>query len=548
MQTPSVALAWELWRRNRPRLIGMLAMLFGFAFIYPKLCAQAGVDLNNSEDMVSFAGQFNNSGSTLLRTIKFFYCLFLAAGPVLAMFLSLLCLTWMFTFLEFHPNAKNPVRFPERLFTLPLSTSFLFTLLFGGGMAALALLFGCWHFFVPLPHSLHFGEYEKCFGWLTLLALAQGITWALAAWPNTRLCLLMAVLFGFLLSPAWQSFLDSPIVMPTLFLLGAVLARVGLDKMRHGRWQGWTWPQPIQALLARAPLRGPKHFASPAQAQLWFEWRRLARPLSIALAAFALAAVILHLLARFVFGLRQLDDNTLGVFVLLLALMPPGVYFCFFSIPSLNDQSFPMLRPQSNGQMVLATLKAAAVGTALSWVAVLVAASALAFLGDLKAEVALSLGQRVAVVCCLIFLTWRMVPAELCFVLDGRRWISQVPWLKLFAIWVGAFLLSLAGENEGLKWFVPVIPWVLAFLLVLKFLLAWATFRVSLQRHLLAPSAALNYLAVWAFLVAVLLALMVLLFHPDAHLILPLSLTVILLVPLARVGFAPIALAQSRHA
>jgi hypothetical protein len=47
-------------------------------------------------------------------------------------------------------------------------------------------------------------------------------------------------------------------------------------------------------------------------------------------------------------------------------------------------------------------------------------------------------------------------------------------------------------------------------------------------------------------LVAALLALM-LLFHPEARLVLPFSLGAVLLVPLARVGFAPIALAQSRH-
>jgi hypothetical protein len=522
-------------------------MFFGFAFIYPKLCALAGVDLRNSEDLVSFAGHFKNgNGPPLLWVIRLLYFLFLAGGPVVAMFLSLLCLTWMFTFVEFHPNAKNPVRFPERLFTLPLSTSFLFTLLFGGGVAALALLFGCWHLFVPLPRVVHYGTYEKCFCWLTLLAVAQGITWALAAWPNTRLCLLMTVLFAFLFSPAWEGFFALPIVMPTLFLLGAVLARVGLDKMRHGQWQGWTWPRPIQTLLARAPLRGPKHFASPAQAQLWFEWRRFARPLSIALAAFALVPVFLLLLVRRVFGFGPVDNATLVSFALILAVMPPAIYFCFTSVPALNDQSFPMLRPQTNGQMVLATLKTAAVGTALSWVAVLVAASALSFLGDWKADVALSLGQRVAVVLCLVFLTWRMVPAELCFVLSGRRWMAHVPWLKLIGIWVGAVFLNLEAAN--LEWFIPLIPWALALLLALKFLLAGLSFRLSLRRRLIAPSAALNYLAVWALLVAASLALVVSLFYTTQNLILPLSLGVVLLVPLARVGFAPLALAQSRHA
>ena len=110
---------------------------------------------------------------------------------------------------------------------------------------------------------------------------------------------------------------------------------------------------------------------------------------------------------------------------------------------------------------------------------------------------------------------------------------GAVPWLKLFATWVVVFLYS---ETE--QGFMQVMPMVLAFLLALKLLLACVSFRVSLQRRLIAPSAVLNYLGLWAFLVAAWLALIVVLFHPDAHLFLPLSLAVILLVPLARVGFA----------
>ena len=81
MQIPSAALAWELWRRNRLRLIGMLAMLLGFAFIYPRLCAQAGVDLSNSDDMVSFTGKFMKSDHTsrFIVMIQVLYLLFLAA-------------------------------------------------------------------------------------------------------------------------------------------------------------------------------------------------------------------------------------------------------------------------------------------------------------------------------------------------------------------------------------------------------------------------------------------------------------------------------------
>jgi hypothetical protein len=57
----------------------------------------------------------------------------------------------------------------------------------------------------------------------------------------------------------------------------------------------------------------------------------------------------------------------------------------------------------------------------------------------------------------------------------------------------------------------------------------------------------LGYLAVWIVLVAVLLTLAVVLFHPGTGPLLPLSLSVVLLVPLARIGFCPMALARNRH-
>jgi hypothetical protein len=87
----------------------------------------------------------------------------------------------------------------------------------------------------------------------------------------------------------------------------------------------------------------------------------------------------------------------------------------------------------------------------------------------------------------------------------------------------------------------------LPFLLAAKFLLAFLAFRVSLKCRLLAPSALAAYLVVWTLLAAGLLAALLILTRPPRELILPLSLGIVLLVPLARIGFCPIALSRNRH-
>jgi hypothetical protein len=197
MHTPSAALALELWRRHRPRLLAIAGLLLGFALVYPTMCALAGFSPNSPDalDELVRVAMARHEVSTLLRVGLTLSYMFLLGGPECAMFLSILCVIWMFTFIEFDPKSRNPMTFPVRIFTLPISTTFLFSWLLLGGLAAVVLLSESWVYFVPLPHLEVFGEYEKCFGWMTLLALAQGIVWALASWPITRILVLLAVLF-----------------------------------------------------------------------------------------------------------------------------------------------------------------------------------------------------------------------------------------------------------------------------------------------------------------------------------------------------------------
>ncbi|MGA2543425.1 MAG: hypothetical protein ABSG78_17890 [Verrucomicrobiota bacterium] len=554
MNTPATALAWELWRRHRLRLIAIVGLVLAFALVYPALCTLAGFNPGSPdalEEMVKRAGLINNAGQWLQQVVQVLYLLFLTCGPAVGMVLTLLFVTWMFTFTEFDPRNKDPMTFPARLFTLPVSTPFLFGWLFLGGMTAIIVLYGCWVYWVPQPHVDIFGVYQNCFGWMTLLALAQGIVWALAAWPTTRMVLLMALLFCFLGSPAQRDIFESPFVLPPLFVLGTALAWAGLHKMRHGQWQGWPWPWPFAWWSGRAKMRGPKRFASPAQAQLWFEWRRFARRLSFYAAGLVLVPVAIHLLVRFVAGLGPLQDDTVLGFVVYLLFMPPALFFCFAVAPPQTDLPFVMNRPLSNGGMMMATLKAEGIGALFSWLVVLAALCAMPLLGFFQEvdQFSSALAQHRAIILLgVMILSWRLIAVSLGFTWSGKRWLARMPfWLMLMAYLGGVTLAMLAADDATWNSFWRLVPGLLVCLVVVKFLLAFLAFRLCLKRGLLAPSALQAWLAVWALLAATLFIPAAILFH-DQPGFLPLSLGIILLTPLARIGFCPIALAWNRHA
>jgi hypothetical protein len=556
MHTPSAALAWELWHRHRTRVMTIVGLVVGFALLHPKLCALAGVNSNSPDFLEQIAQKFaptKDAGTLPFRVMRILYLMFLTGGPTVAMFMSLLYVTWMFTFTGPDPKTKDPMTFPGRLFTLPVSTSFLFGWLVLGGMTAIVALYWSWIYLVPQPHLNIFSPFYECFGWMTLLALTQGIVWALAAWPGARMLMLIAVFFCFIFSAApLVEIYESPYVLPSLFLLGLLLARAGLQKMRHGQWQGWTWRRPIPALAAGAELRGPRRFASPAQAQLWFEWRRFARRLCFYVAVLTIMpAAILLVLARYVVGLGPVQDDTISHIAMYLLAVPLLVHYLCAISEADTDQGFTLIRPLTNGQMVMATLKASGILTALSWAVVLAALAAMTRLASypaLKASMSEIFRYRTLILLGLVLLTWRVIAVNLCFVWSGNRRLIRAPIFMLLAGYAGAGALFLMSQNAG-YWdlFRRIVPGLLSCLVVLKFLLAFLAFRASLKRGLLAPSSMLSYLGVWALLAAALLIPTAILCHNQPWLVTT-CLLFVLLTPLARIGFCPITLAWNRHA
>ena len=554
MNSPTTALAWEVWQKHRGRLYTMIAILVAFILLYPNICALAGINIVGQDLLDQIANKLSHSLDNSVSAEKIMlalFCTFLLCGPKLALCLSLLYVIWMFTTAELNPKTRQLTTFAPRLFNYPVSTSFLYWWFVLAGQAAVIAIYCAWTYLFHQPVLEIFTAYQNCLLWMTLLILAQAIIWTLAAWPVTAMICLTSLLMVSLMSPAAPGIWRSVPVLSGLYVLGLVLGRVGLDKARHGQWQGLNWAAIIAAILPAKEMSGPTRFTSAARSQLWFEWRRSGRAFCIVAGVCSLGWIAVHLALRFSFGWGPLSNDTTSAFAGCLMLLPLFLHFVSGLSPRQNDLSFILNRPALTGQFVMAKLKADAISTLVMWALTLVALGGLTLLGDLnqiqKDWHILTVGWPLFILA-LAFVTWRISVVNLCFTWSGRPRLIQMPVLMFMAAYaVIAALLILNNYPDHWNLFRRLLPRVLTLLVLVKFLLAFLAFRLSLKRGLLAPSAVAGYLATWAALATTFLTAPLILLHgtpwPTTY-----CLGIILLIPLARIGFCPISLSWNRHA
>ena len=128
-------------------------------------------------------------------------------------------------------------------------------------------------------------------------------------------------------------------------------------------------------------------------------------------------------------------------------------------------------------------------------------------------------------------------------------WIHRVYGTIIWAVFgLGcAWLFAITPRNTVFRQtFFGMLPGLFAFLVVLKFVLAQWAFRAAFKRQLIARLTLIRYLGIWTSLVVVVLAPVVGVCHQESGMI-PLYLGIILMLPLARIGFAPLALNCGRH-
>jgi hypothetical protein len=561
MSTPAQAFAWELWSRHHRRLLIIAGLLLGFALLYPALCSQASLDLSSPNPFDPVAEQFASTHRvpSLQVIVRLLYCLALACAPAGTMIVTLLFVGWMFTFTMVDPQTKDPMKFPSRLFNLPVSTGYIFAWLVVAGQLAVVALYCCWHYFVRFPKLEMFGSYDDGLAWMSLLAIAQGIAWAMASWPKTRMLILTGI-GGFVLSPTWRDYKGAEFVLPALLVLGLCLGYVGLRKMRQGEWQGVDWERLFSKFSRRGTMRGPRQFTSPAQAQLWFEWRRFARTLCLVVAGLTVLPVVLLILTRFIFRLDPFPDDTISGLASYLIGVPILVHLAFGVSPGLTqdqgrsptaDLSFVLNRPLTDGRIVMTILKAAGIFTAISWLLVCLSLLALRLLGNFAPPEgnleAILVKYRLLAALGLIVLSWRLAVINLCSCLSNRPRLRVVPGGLLMCAYflpIALYLLSL--HQDYWDAFCRVLPFILIFLIAVKMVLAGLAFRNALHRRLLSPSEMIGYVSVWALIVAATAIPVLVMLHGQSW-AMPLVLCAILVAPLARIGFSPITLAWQRH-
>ena len=447
MNSPTTALAWEVWQKHRGRLYTMLAILLAFILLYPNLCALAGINIGGQDLFDQIANKLSHSVDNAMSAEKIIlalFWLFILCGPKLALCLSLLYVMWMFTTAELDPKTRQLMTFAPRLFHYPVSTSFLYWWFVLAGQAAVIAVYSAWTYLFRQPVLDLFAAYQNCLLWMTMLIVAQAIVWALASWPATAMIVLVSLMMASLISPAVSGVWRSVPVLSGLYVLGLILARVGLDKARHGQWQGLNWSKMIAAILPAKEMSGPPRFTSAARSQLWFEWRRSGRAFCIVAGVISIGSIAVHLALRFSFGWGPLSNETTSAFAGCLMLLPLFLHFISGVSPRQNDMSFILNRPAQTGQFVMAKLKADAISTLVMWALTLVALGGLTLLGDLsqiqKDWHILTVGWPLFILA-LAFVTWRTSVVNLCFTWSGKPRLIQAPVLMFIVVYVGVVAL-----------------------------------------------------------------------------------------------------------
>jgi len=352
------------------------------------------------------------------------------------------------------------------------------------------------------------------------------------------------------------------------------LAVAGVKQARHSAVSGWTgwWPRPISARWVEE-----KPFTSPSQALFWMEWRLLAWKF-----LFAAGLALFFMLPVLYMATRALEDTAL---VEVAGLAPavravgPGwlaltwflwVPFLFVVIGCEGGQvqvgthgvaaSFVLVRPVHTLTLVTAKLWACACGALVCVLLLLPAGLGWALPTGRWVEmsdrlIALSGSGWAAVLVLLgglgglFAVTWGQMAAGLWVRLSGRMWVVTatvgvtVAGITGMAILVTQVATEPAWRDEAARRLPTVLAWVIAF----KVGLTIVVFGENIRRGFLSARTVLLALGAWGLVAAGLFAELAWLVPVETVARTTLALSVALLLPIARIGLAPLALNWNRH-
>jgi hypothetical protein len=545
VRSPTCALLWELWRRHR----FTAASIVGLALV---------------GRLLDFSEQAGGSRET--STVVTLLC-----------WSSFAALLGLFDYTE-SADGSGFGQFPHRLFTLPVSSLQLVTVPVVAGVVSVELLYLVW--LEPLTRE---GQTSPWFVAILLAAMMvfyQAVLWTLERFGALKLLFIGAVALMVIVAGLLPSFAPSPpplwrAEMTLAAAVAALAALAFLISWRHiasVRAGGGRSSHPFERLFAVVVRYVPRRrtaFASPAAAQIWFEWRCAGVVLPL-----LVAGVLLGVIGPLSWVYRADADASLRLLLGTLAMpvllaVPVGMAFsrpAFWS-EDLSVPAFVAIRPLTDDDLIAARVKTAAASAAASWMLVLAFAGVWLRLwanADAVSRLAVqwwafhaqSIASVFAVAGLIVIagaiLTWRFLVSRLWSGMSGKRPLFVASVMSVLLVGIAGMVFN---ANRLPDWILAdpshmgTVVWTLAIATAAKYWLA-----ARLWRHVSVPYAR-QYLTVWAVATACLGALAALLWEVvriyvalDIYRFQALLILVALLaVPVGRVGLASASLTRNRH-
>jgi hypothetical protein len=534
MTSARAAIAWEFRRRHRFGLLAIAAYFVTLGVIR-LLLLEPGMPVT-----------FDSPESFALVVVV----------PMSATFLYLLS---MFTFGVDGDIAARESMYPARMFALPVTTTALtfWPMLYGA--AASALFWFATRLLAVFPSGLPVPVFWPAVLAVVLLAWTQALMWMPYALTGTRVgvaVLWLSLIDGVVLTALYANARESVMIaiLAPLLPLAYLVARVAVARARAGVLPEWRGG--FQVVRGRAYAeRRRRNFATPARAQLWFEWLTHGRALPV------LVAMVLPLELAILFLVRE-APIIVRYTVLGMLLTPPLLAM----VANAHSREYGMpaflaTRPLSSAVLVAAKLRAALLSTLVAWLLVLIAVPLalwlsgttqlftepgrriIAFVGTARGIVFILL-----VLVLLMATTWKQLVQRLYIGLTGREWlIKGSTFLTLALLFMIGPVLSWLHDPSVLASLWDNAAWIPAGLVLLKMGAAFWVVTVLYRAQLVSDRALIIGAVSWCLAVLALHTLLVWLiatpFLPRYQLL----LVAILLVPLVRVSAAPLALAWNRH-
>jgi hypothetical protein len=149
----------------------------------------------------------------------------------------------------------------------------------------------------------------------------------------------------------------------------------------------------------------------------------------------------------------------------------------------------------------------------------------------------------------LLAAAWKLLAGNLFVGLTGRKWVLNAVCIGMLPLFYAFLSLGwwISMQPENYESLLASVPWLLGLLVGLKLLLAGWVMRALVRRRLLGSAAIARLAGLWLAAVAVVGALAIWQVPPGVLPWYVVSFCVVLAVPLARIGLAPLALAWNRH-